>query len=261
MDLDSGEIIYQKNAHEVLPPASITKVPVALYALKKGSKPLTSYAIADQDTMGSITKKFCLENKYRFPAHWLVLGGTHIKIHNGEKLKFGDLMYGMLLESGNDASNVIAKHVSGSVQTFMKELNDYVKQIGCRNTTFRNPHGQHFPNHMTTAYDMAVIAREAIKDPTIKKIMQTYSYTIPATNKYKARKLINHNKMIEKNSVYYYPYALGGKTGFNDQSKNTFVAAAKKGQKTLVVVLMKCPNKNKKYEDAITLFEHGFKRS
>lgn len=261
MDIDSKEILYQKNAYEVQYPASITKVPTALYAIRKGSKLLSTYATADKDTMGSITKKFSRDNKFRYPPHWLVLGGTHIKIHDGEKMRLNDLMYGMLLESGNDASNVIAKHISGSVQAFMSELNDYVKKIGCKNTHFKNPHGQHFPKHVTTAYDMAIITCEAVREPTLVEIMKTYSYTIPATNKWKARKLVNHNKLISKKSVYYYPYALGGKTGYHDQSKNTFVAAAKKGGRTLVVVLMQCPNKNKKYEDAIALFEHGFKRS
>ncbi|MCH9632328.1 MAG: D-alanyl-D-alanine carboxypeptidase DacB [Chlamydiae bacterium] len=258
MELDSKKIIFQKNAHKAYYPASITKLPAALYALKKGSKALSSIAIADRDTTGSITKKYSIENNYKYPPHWLVLGGTHIQIHVGEKISFNDLMYGMLLESANDASNIVAKHVSGSVSAFTKEMNEYLKNIGCKNTYFANPHGLHFPKHMTTAYDMALVACAAAKEPVLRQIMKTQRHRIPATNKKEARTIINRNKLLSKKSVYYYPYAIIGKTGFHNSSKNTLVAAAKKGDKTLVVVVLQCPNKNKKYEDAIKLFEHGF---
>ncbi len=259
MDLDSKKIIYEKNAFKSCYPASITKLPAALYAIKKGSKSLSSIATADRDTMGSITKKFSLENKYHYPPHWLVLGGTHIQIHAGEQMRFNDLLYGMLLESANDASNVIAKHVSGSVPTFMLELNTYLKQIGCKNTCLKNPHGMHFPKHRTTAYDMALIACEAALEPTLRQVMKTQTYKIPPTNKKGERTIINRNQLLSKKSVYYYPYAIIGKTGFHNNAKSTLVAAAKKGNKTLVVVILESPNKNQKYEDAIQLFEHGFK--
>ena len=258
MELDSKKIIFQKNAYKSYYPASITKLPAALYALKKGSKALSSIATADRDTTGSITKKFSIESNYKYPPHWLVLGGTHIQIHVGEKMSFSDLMYGMLLESANDASNVVAKHVCGSVSVFIKELNAYLKDIGCKNTHFSNPHGLHFPKHMTTAYDMALIACAAAKEPTLRQIMKTQTHKIPATNKKEARTIINRNKLLSKKSVYYYPYAIIGKTGFHNSSRNTLVAAAKKGDKTLVVVILQSPNKNIKYEDAIKLFEHGF---
>ena len=259
MDLDSKKVLYQKNAFESCYPASITKLPAALYALKKGSRPLSSVATADRDTTGSVTKKFTIDNNYRYPPHWLVLGGTHMQIHIGEKLQFQDLVYGMLLESACDASNVVAKHVSGSVPGFMSELNSYLKNLGCKNTHFKNPHGIHLPKHKTTAYDMALVACEAAKEPKLRQIMKTQVHKIPATNKKGVRTITNRNKLLSKKSPYYYPYAIIGKTGFHDNAKNTLVAAAKKGNKTLVVVILKSPNKNQKYEDAVKLFEHGFK--
>lgn len=259
MELETKKIIYQKNAYTPYHPASITKLPVALYALKKGTHSLSSIAVADQDTVGSITKKYSIEKKYKYPSHWLVLGGTHMEIHVGEQLRFEDLMYGMLLESANDASNVIAKHVSGSVPNFLNEMNHYLKKIGCKSTHFKNPHGLYYPEHMTTAYDMALIACEVAKEPTLIEILKTYKHKIPATNKKGERALKNHNKMVSKKSVYYYPHLLFGKNGYNDNAKNTYVAAAKKGQKTLVIVLMDCPSRNQKYEDALKLFKHGFK--
>lgn len=260
MELDSKKILYQKNAFEAYHPASATKLPTALFALKKCEKDLSRYLTADRDTVGSVTKKFTKECNYRYPPHWLVLGGTHIKIHRGEKIRFEDLMYGMLLESANDASNILAKHVGGSVQNFMSDLNSYLKQIGCKNTHFMNPHGLHVPKHYTTAYDMALVACEAVKHPKLTKILKTQNYKIPPTNKSGERLIKNHNKLVMQKSVYYYPYALGGKIGYHDNAKNTIIAAAKKNGKTLVVVLMQCPTSQKKYEDAIKLFEHGFKK-
>lgn len=259
MELGSKKIIYQKNAHQPYSPASATKLPAALYALKKGVCDFSSIATADRDTVGSITKKYSLDHKYKYPSHWLVLGGTHMQIDIGEQLSFKDLLYGMLLVSANDASNVIAKHVCGSVPAFMHELNDYLRRLGCKNTHFKNPHGMHYPKHLTTAYDMALVACEAMKEPDLLKILKTQTYHIPATNKKDARIIHNENKLLSKKSVYYYPYALGGKNGFNDSARHTMVAAAKKGEKTLVVVVMQCPNKSKKYEDIIKLFEYGFK--
>ncbi len=259
MELGSKKIIYQKNAHQTYCPASVTKLPTALYALKKGTCHFSSIATADRDTVGSITKKFSIDNKYKYPSHWLVLGGTHIQIDIGEELRFQDLIYGMLLVSANDASNVVAKHVCGSVPVFMQELNAYLKTLGCKNTQFKNPHGMYYPKQLTTAYDMALITCEAVKEPHLLKILNTQTYQIPATNKKDVRIIHNENKLLSKKSVYYYPYAIGGKNGFDDNARHTMVAAAKKGEKTLVVVLLQCPSKSKKYEDTIKLFEHGFK--
>lgn len=259
MELNSKKILYQKNAYKSYYPASITKLPAALYVLKRGSHSFSSVAVADQDAIGSVTKRYAIKTKYKYPPHWLLVGGTHIQIHPGEALSVKDLMYGMLLESANDASNVLAKHVSGSVPAFVNELNSYLKQLGCKNTHFKNPHGIHYPEHKTTAYDMALVACEAVKDPRICAILKTQHYEIAATNKTEARKITNRNKLISKTSRYYYPYALGGKTGYHDNSKGTLIAAAKKGDTTLVVVLLNCPKMSQKYEDAIKLFEHGFK--
>lgn len=259
MEIDSKSILFEKNAFETYSPASITKVPAALYMVKKGGFEMSTLMTADQDTMGSITKKFSKENNYKYPPHWLVLGGTHIKIHKGEQMRAGDLLHGMLLESANDATNVLAKHISGSVANFTLELNKYLKKIGCKNTHFKNSHGLYFPKHLTTAYDMALVACEVAKEPKLCKILKTERYKVPATNKMRERNIKNHNKLVSQESVYYYPYAIGAKSGFHDTARHTMIAAAKKGDKTLVVVLLQCPTKQQKYEDAIKLFEHGFK--
>ncbi len=258
IDGDTKQILFEKNAFEKLPPASITKVPTLLYALKKLDGKFQVNVTADYDCMGSITKKYSLDMKYNYPAHWMVLGGTHLSIHNQEVMNLKDLMFGMMLVSANDAANIVAKHTSGSITGFMGGLNKYLKTIGCQNTHLKNPHGLHYPKHLTTAYDMAIITSEGLKDPIFREIFKTKEYHLPSTNKQNKKKIKTFNKLLRTEHSYYYPFAIGAKTGFNDQAKNTLVAAAKKNGKTLIVVLLKCPQTNQKYEDAHLLFKEGF---
>ena len=172
MEIDSKNILFEKNAFQTYSPASATKLPAALYMIKKEGFDMNSLMTADQDTMGSITKKYSKLVNYKYPPHWLVLGGTHIQIDKGEQMRAKDLLHGMLLGSANDATNVLAKHISGSVKNFTQELNEYLKRLGCKNTQFKNPHGLHFPKHMTTAYDMALVACEVAKEPNLCRILK-----------------------------------------------------------------------------------------
>ncbi len=258
IDGDTKQILFEKNAFEKLPPASITKVPTLLYALKKLDGKFQAKVVADQDCIGSISKKYSLDMKYNYPAHWMVLGGTHLSIHNQEVMNLKDLMYGMMLVSANDAANIVAKHTGGTIPGFMGGLNKYLKSIGCQNTHLKNPHGLHYPKHLTTAYDMAVITSEGLKDPIFREIFKAKEYHLPPTNKQNGKKIKTFNKLLRKDHTYYYPFAIGAKTGFHDQAKNTLVAAAKKNGKTLILVLLKCPQQNQKYEDAHLLFKEGF---
>lgn len=259
IDADTKQVLYSKNADKKLAPASITKVPTLVYALKKSRGKLDKTVVADQDCIGMITQKYRDKMKYNYPAHWNVVSGTHLSIHNKEVLKIKDLMYGMMVASANDAANLVAKHTGGSIPSFMKELNRYLKEIGCKNTHFKNPHGMHYPNHHTTAYDMAIITAEGLKDPIFKQIFNSREYQLPATNKQKARKIKVYNKLIKEGHTYYYPYVIGSKCGYHNQALGTLVAAAKKNGKTLILVLLKCPKQHQKYEDAHLLFNEGFK--
>lgn len=259
MDAETGKILYQKNAFEKYPPASITKVATLVYALKKAKGEFNRYIEADWDCMGSISKAYSKKMQYNYPPHRIVLGGTHLNIHYQERFKIKDLMYGMMVVSANDAANMVAKYTAGAVSNFMVELNRYLKSIGCKNTNFRNPHGYHYPHHESTAYDMALVTCEGLKDPIFTQIFKTYEYELPPTNKQGAKKLVTYTKLIKPGSKYYYPFAIGAKTGYNDQSQNTLIAASKKKGKTLVVVLLKCPKSHLRYEDAILLFNEGFK--
>lgn len=259
VDADTMKILYEKNAYQKYPPASITKVPVLVYALNRLKNPAGTFVKADQDCIGSITDEYSKKMKYNYPAHWLVLGGTHMSIHKQEVMKLEDLLFGMILVSANDAANIIAKHVGGTIPKFMGDINSYLKSIGCKNTNLKNPHGLHYPKHESCAYDMALVTSVGLKNPMFRKIFQTTQYQLPSTNKQKAKKLKTFNKLQKPGQPFYYPYAIGGKTGIHSHAKSTLVAAAKKNGKTLIVVLLKCPTRPQLYEDAIKLFEEGFK--
>ena len=180
INADTGSVLYEKNSHAVLPPASITKVATALYALKLKKGQLEEPVTASGDAIGTVTVEAKRKSNYTVSPWWLEPGSAHIGIKKGEVLKFKDLLYGMMLASGDDASNVIAEWAgSGSIPAFMKGLNDYVKGLGCKNSCFMNPHGLYHPDHKTCCYDMALIMREALKDPEFRKVIKTVTYTRP----------------------------------------------------------------------------------
>ncbi len=247
INVDTQAILYEKNANQKLPPASITKIATALFALKEVGDDLDVVLSADQDCVGSITEQMQKTMNFNYPPHWQVIGGTHMGIARGDKLSLEELFYGMMLVSANDASNMIAKYVSGTIRQFMFDLNDYLEELGCENTLFLNPHGLHFPKQVTTAKDMALITSEALKHPFFRTIIQTQ----------KRGKLKNSNYLVREDSSYYYPYAIGVKTGFHSDAKHNLVTAAERDGRTLLAILMRCPA-GSKFEDARKVFQAAF---
>ncbi len=257
INADTGAILYEKEAYLPQYPASITKVPTLLYSLLKASDQMDVMITADQDSVGTVTEDAFRKSNYTLPAYHLIPDGSHIGIKRGEELSLKDLMYGMMLASGDDAANVIAKYVGGTIPDFVAEMNGYVKSIGCTQTTFYNPHGLHHPKQLTTAYDMALIAREGLKIPIFREIVSTARYTRPKTNKQEATPLIQTNRLLRRGPCYY-PKAIGIKTGWYSLAGSTLVGAAKEGDRTLIVVLLKNKDRKEMFLDAIKLFETAF---
>lgn len=257
INADTGAVLYEKNPDDVRYPASITKVATLLYALQHVADQMDVMITADQDSVGTVTEEAFRKSNYTLPAYFLIPGGSHIGIKRGEELSLKDLMYGMMLASGDDASNVIAKYVSGNIPDFVNGVNDYVKQLGCMSTTFYNPHGLHHPKQLTTARDMAILAQEGLKNPIFREIVSTVRYTRPKTNKQEATPLIQTNRLL-RTGPYFYPKAIGIKTGYYSLAGSTLVAAAKDGDRTLIVVLLKVKERKDLFLDAIKLFEAGF---
>lgn len=259
IDAQTKKVLYEKEAFKKHPPASITKISTLLYAVKKTKGSLLSKVTADQDCVGMITKEYRKKMKYNYPPHWNVVSGTHLSIKKNETLHLKDLLYGMMIASANDAANMVAKHLGGSIPNFMKDLNHFLKDIGCKHTHFKNPHGMHYPDHHTTAFDMALITIEGLKDPIFREIFKAKSYQLPKTNKQNAKKIVTYNKLLKPGQAYFRSFVIGSKSGFHDEAKNTLVAAAEKNGKVLVLVLLQCPSSHQKYEDALKLFNAGFK--
>ena len=178
----------------------------------------------------------------------------------GEELTIKDLLYALLLPSSNEAANVLAIHIAGSIDSFASMMNTRAIELGCKNTHFVNPNGVHDDNHYTTAYDLSVIAREAMKNDIFRQIVSTASYTLPSSNKYSRidRTLITTNDLIKKQSENYYEHAVGIKTGFTTPAGNCLVSSATKDDKNLISVVLKSRTDNDRYNDAKTLFNYGF---
>jgi D-alanyl-D-alanine carboxypeptidase (penicillin-binding protein 5/6) len=253
---DNGAVLYSKNPHTEQYPASITKIATALYALKLKKDTWLEPVTATQEALGTVTEE-AKRKSSSIPSYRLVSGSSLMGIKKGEILTLKDALYGMLLQSGNDAANVIAEHCAGDISEFVKGMNEYVKSLGCKKTKFMNPHGLFHAEQKTTAYDMSLIMKEALKEPYFREIINTSTYVRPKTNKQEATTLVQTNRLLRP-GPYYYPKTIGGKTGYLANAQNTFVVAAKEGDRTLVAVFMKTKERTDLWKDAIKVFETGF---
>lgn len=257
MNAHTGEILFEKNAHTPQYPASITKIATALFTLHVYGDKLHTLVKAEHDAVASVTKESKKRANYTLPAHWLEPGATHMGIKKDELLSLRDLLSGMLISSASDASNVIAQYIGGTIPNFMHDLNNYLKEIGCRNTSFCNPHGLHHPKHKTTAYDMALIARQAMKYAELRDIVKMVTYTRPKTNKQSPATMIQTNRLLRKGNSYY-DKAIGIKTGWTTDAMHTLVACAESEGRMLIAVLIKVKERETIYEEAKLLFKTAF---
>jgi D-alanyl-D-alanine carboxypeptidase (penicillin-binding protein 5/6) len=257
INADTGAILYEKNAHTLRYPASTTKIATALYALQKAPDKLQKVLTADQDCIGSISEEAKRQSNYKKPSYWLVKDASHMGIKNGESFTLETLLYGLMVVSADDAANVIAKYIGGTIPKFMDDLNIYLKSIGCKKTHFNNPHGLYHPEHQTTAYDLSMMMKEALKNPKFREIIATTHYRRPKTEKQESTMMAQTNMLIRKGK-YFYPKAIGGKTGYISAAGHNLVVAAKDNNRTLIAVLMKCKERPTLFTDAIKLLDAAF---
>lgn len=227
MDMDNRTIIYEKNIDNPRPIASISKIMTAIIAIESGK-------VDNVVTVGEeITKAY----------------GSGIYIKQGEQLTLKDLLYGLMLRSGNDASYAIAKYVGNDIDTFVQMMNDKAKELGMKNTKFNNPNGlDDDGGNISTARDMAILTSYAMKNEIYRQIVSTKKYTLK-TNMNTYSWTNKHKLLFRKN------YVTGGKTGFTDVAKRTLVTTASQDNVNLVVVTL---NDGNDFEDHISLFEEAF---
>lgn len=245
IDAKTGQILYDKNMHEQREPASTTKVITALLALE--NLDLGKIVTIDAETPFT--------------------GGSRIYLLEDERISVERLMYALLLESANDAAVALAKEIAGSVPAFAEMMNKKAAELGALHTNFVNPHGLHEEGHLSTAYDLAMIAREAMKNEEFRKLVLTYRYEIPATNKQPERYMYNTNRLIydEVTKVVVngvkrpakYEGATGIKTGYTPQAGGCLVAGAVRGDTELISVVMKSTDAGR-FADSIALLDYAF---
>jgi D-alanyl-D-alanine carboxypeptidase (penicillin-binding protein 5/6) len=257
MNTETGAVLWEKNAHAPLFPASTTKLITALYAVEKKGFGFDEMVTASHEAVASVPPSVRRASNGAHPPYRLELGGTHMGIRAGETLTFRTLLYGLMLASANDAANVIAQHVSGDISTFTDELNRFVREKGCKNTVLHTTHGLPHEEHRTTAYDMAILAREFLKKNLLREVAMAAQYPRAQTNKQLESMLYQHNALV-KPGRFYYPKAVGIKTGYTVAAGYTLVAAAEDQNRKLIAVLLGCEKLEQRYKDAIALFEAGF---
>ncbi len=247
IDANTGKILFEKNINKKLAPASTTKIMTGILAIEMGD--LSKNVIIDKETPLGII-------------------GSHIALEPGEILTFEDLLYALLIQSANDSAKAIAINLSGSVEEFAKLMNKKAKELGAKNTHFVNPHGLDEENHFSTAYDLAIIAKYAMKNDTFRNIVNNYKYKIEKTNKKDVpRYLKSQNKLMYSNEEInvdgnYIPIKYSGangiKTGFTDNARYCLVSSAKRGEQELIAVVLKASNMKALYTDTHNLLNFGF---
>ena len=253
----TGAVLYSKNAHTPGYPASITKIATVLYAIKMYKNRLDERVEAKQEAIASISTSAKRQSNYRSPAYWLETNSCHVGIKRGEEFALRDLLYLTLVASANDAANVVAQHVGGTIPKFMERLNAYLKEIGCKDTYFMNPHGLHHPDHKTTAFDMALIARHAMQEPIFREICKTVRYVCPETNLQPERAVLQTNLLLRK-GAYHYDKAIGIKTGWNSDAGKSLVGAAEDGDRFLIAVVLGGATNQERFGDCIKMFDAAF---
>ena len=243
MAADTGEVIFEKDPDEIRYPASTTKILTVLLGI-----------IMVDDVYQYVTVS---DTAVAIPED-----SSSMHLHVGEEIRFIDVLYGTMLVSGNDGANVIAETVSGSIPAFVELMNSTAQMYGCTNTHFMNPHGYHDDNHYSTARDLAIISREALQNDLFCEIAASVTWSIPKTNMQRARTITTKSKYMipateESPNKYYYPYAIGIKTGSHSQSGYCFAGAADKDGVRLVSVVMFTGDRAR-WADTIKLMDYGF---
>lgn len=229
IDFKSGRVLYKKNENEKLPMASTTKIMTAIVALEKGNL----------EDIVTVSKKA------------VSIGGSKVPLNYNEKIKLKNLLYCLLMKSGNDAALAIAEHIGGNVNNFVLMMNDKAEEIGALNTHFRNPHGldNNIYDHYTTAYDLALITKYALNNAIFSNIVSTKQITIESESQ-KSRNINNTNKLL-----WLYNGADGVKTGYTGKAGRCLVSSATRGNQKYIAVVL---NSRNIWKDSMALLDYAF---
>ena len=250
LNLDTGAVMFSRGADKPVHPASLTKIMTTVLALESGK---------NLDTTVIAVPKYCLD---------LLLGtdSSMSGIKAGEELTLRQLLYAMMMMSGNDVANVLADYFGGGdIEAFVRMMNERAKKLGMEHTHYVNPHGLTADGHLTTASDMLKLVRHAMELPVFMEITSTARYELPATNKSEKRTLTTSNLMMNSQSAYYYRYIKGIKTGYTGEAGRCLISTASKDGYNYLAIVMKCPVKDAQgkniradFSDTRALYEWAF---
>ena len=238
IDGRTGQVLFEKDMHRQMYPASTTKVTTAILALENGN--LNSAITMSRDAVFSIGRDT-----------------SHVALDTDEVLTLENALYALSLASANDAANGIAEHIGETMDDFAAMMTRRAEEAGALNTSFANAHGLHDVNHYTTAYDLAHIMMEALKLPKFREIFSTLTYEMPPTNKQNEVRTFRRPGSLLAGQ-YVYEGIIAEKTGWTEHAGNTLVTAAERNGRTLIAVVMKSPSSNDKWKDATALLDFGF---
>lgn len=238
MDAKTGQVLFEKKMYQQQYPASITKIVTGMIAIEKGN--LGDTLEMSKEAVFSIGRN-----------------SAHIALDVNEELTLLQALYALSIPSANDAANGIAEYISGDLKSFAQLMNEKAIESGAMSTNFVNAHGLHDINHYTTAYDMATIMIQAIKNPRFLEIFSENRYEIPPTNlQMEVRYLNSKNSLL--NGKYQYEGVIASKSGWTSKARHTLITAAKRGNRELIVVILNSQSADDKYVDTIKLLDYGF---
>ena len=238
IDLDSGQILLDKDADQRLYPASTTKIMTLLLALE----------CLRPDQQVTIPRE----------AADVPKDSSLVPVSPGEKMSADDLLHGLMLRSGNDAANAIAVLCAGSVEQFVQRMNARATALGLSGTHFVNPHGYHDPDHYTTARDLALLTRHALRQDGFQRIIRHTSHVLAATAMRPQQMIEVNTDLFKQASPYYYAGAYGVKSGYTRSAGFCYVGCAEKDGRQLLAVILNCRTRNQGWTDMGRLFNHGF---
>ena len=238
---NSGKVIHEDNSNVQNYPASVTKILTAILTLENCE--LTDTVTVSKTAISNI------------PSGYVIA-----PLFVGEQMSVEDLLYALMLKSANDAAYVLAEHVGGSVEGFSEMMNKKAEELGCKNTHFVNPNGIHNSNHYTTAYDMYLIARYAMKNEEFVKIVSTYQHALSATNKYSKndRLMKNTNAFVNPSSRYYDENVKGIKTGTTLQAGNCLITSTSKNGFVVITVILGAKTSESKFSETKKMMNYAF---
>ena len=237
MDVNTGVILYSKNIHERLYPASTTKIMTALLAMENGN--LDDMVEFSHDAVFSVPRD-----------------GSNMGMDEGEAITLEECLYGVMVASANEAANAAGEYVAGSIDDFVALMNKRAEEIGCKDTHFVNPNGLHDPQHYTSAYDLALISSYFFRNEMLCKISNTPRHHFEATDTQPDDFYVKNKHQLINGEI---PYdgILGGKTGYTDNSRQTLVTCAEQNGMRLVCVVFKEESPDQ-FTDTVELFDYGF---